>query len=358
MMQSDPPRALTQAPVPELHRELTMLQESSLITAEQQRALVQASGGLQRMQATSTPVGKRHFNRIDTLLAVRAPTPVSQAREALATLGEVWDGLSGDFHRYREMYFEVKLRKAKLAKRRKEIGGLDGDDATIAEAEAHLEQARIDALEATMAKGHATLQAAMTTATAASQKYALICKAAGKEEFTDDDFLAEEVDHTLKSAFWHASQQFRETDTRDKWDRPTFVAKTRADEHALKYGGRLSDGSYTSGYKKTARIDIETEVKLYFESMGVSWPEVARELSERLASAEGSAMFKNTQAENETRYHQWLERMAVKYRPRALEQIRQHGRSRLDRVAKLLSPTDSEKGQSDIGTTNRASVIE
>ena len=315
MADSTQPRALTQAPAPELHRELTMLQESQLITAEQQRALVAASGGLQRMQATSTPVGKRHFNRIDTLLAVRAPTPVSQAREALATLGEVWEGLSGDFHRYREMYFEVKLRKAKLAKRRKEMVGQDDDDATIAEAEMQLEQARIDAMEATMAKGHATLQAAMTTATAASQKYALICKAAGKEEFTDDDFLAEEVEHLLKSAFWHVSTNYRrvELGSEPRNKRPHTVARTTQ------------------------------EIRLYLEGLGISWDVVAKELGILDANMGGIDAIhagRDNAAEKQARFYQWLDRMAATYKPQALASVREHGRARLERISALLNPKD------------------
>ena len=282
-------------PPPEMARELTLLQENALITPEAAKALTVASANLQVMKRVSTGVGHRHFNKIDTLLAVRKPTPVSEAREVLASLNGTWENVAGDYHKYRKLHFQAKLMRAKLNKSKNavlaDLAELTLDDRDIAEAQAALDQASIDEIEAEVAKGHGALKIALEQATAASAKYALICQAAGKDPaaggFTEDDFLGEECDYYLKSAFWHVSQNFRETDMRGKWARPTKPATNARDEHALKYGGTMTDGTSTEGYRKFSKIQADTEVKLYLEGIGVAWPQVQMELNKMLASQEG-----------------------------------------------------------------------
>lgn len=358
-------------PPPEVAHELALLQENALITPEAARALTVASANLTTMKRVSTGVGQRHFNKIDTLLSVRKPTPVSEAREVLAALGQTWESLAGDFHRYRKLHYQAKLLRAKLNKTKNGVlatlEGMDADDRAIAEAQAALDQASIDEIEAEVAKGHGALKIALEQATAASTKYAAICTAAGKDPnaggFTEDDFLIEETDYYLKSAFWHASQSFREVDMRGKWDRPTAEPTNRRDAHALKYGGLMTNGTHTEGFRKFSRIQVETEVKLYLEGMGIPWPVMQTELNKMLESQEMMEVIHNGKgqdlsAEKETRYHQWLDRMVVKYRDGALGMLKQHGPGRLQRIAKILTPTDSEQGKGDTKAVNRTSVIE
>lgn len=310
-------------PPPEVAHELALLQENALITPEAARALTVASANLTTMKRVSTGVGQRHFNKIDTLLSVRKPTPVSEAREVLATLGQTWESLAGDFHKYRKLHYQAKLLRAKLNKTKNGVlgalEGMDADDRAIAEAQAALDQASIDEIEAEVAMGHGALKIALEQATAASTKYAAICTAAGKDPnaggFTEDDFLTEEADYYLKSAFWHASLVMNVVEFGDP-------------KHPI---------------PPVKKVRMAQEVRLYFEGMDVTWVMVQQELGKLYESNYNLALLngsRDMEAEKQTRFHQWLDRMVEKYRTQALAALKQHGPGRLKRLAELLDPKD------------------
>ena len=162
-------------------KELSILVDSKLMTVDAQQKLAVAVATAQTMKVSSTPVGQRHFNKIDTMLSLKNPTPAGQARECLAVVDGLWASVRGDFHRFREMHLQVKVLKARLNKRRKEIAGFDDeDDRTIAEAECNLDQAKIDTMEAELNANVGKFQNVLAKATAQSDRYALICKQAGK----------------------------------------------------------------------------------------------------------------------------------------------------------------------------------
>lgn len=311
-------------PLPvEMQHELALLQENALITPEAAKALTVASANLGIMKRVSTGVGQRHFNKIDTLLAVRKPTPVSEAREVLATMNGTWENLAGDFHKYRKLHYQAKLMRAKLNKTKNavlaDLAEITSDDRDIAEAQAALDQASIDEIEAEVAKGHGALKIALEQATAASTKYQAICHAAGKESFTEDDFLADECDYYLKSAFWHVSKNFTE----------------------------VAGAGWT-------RAKASEEIRLYLEGMGVSWLMVQGELKNLQMTAGGvhdAHPGRDNETEVKARFNQWLDRVTEKYRGGALAALKQHGPGRLKRIAALLNPDGKADMKGPVGVT-------
>ncbi len=320
-------------------RELASFAETGLITPEQQKALTVATNNLTVMKAVSTPIGARHFNRIDTLLAVRISTPVSQARECLSTLATAWDSMSADFHKFRELYFEVRLRRAKLNQKRKllatpqgDVSGpdaLDEDARIILEAEIELEAARIDKIEADVAKGHAAIQGQVQKATSASDQYALILKQSGKTEFTEDDFRSEEIDYYLQSAWWHVSMVYNTVDVRNKWKRPQGPPRQEDEEEDLRE------------MRKHRRIDVKHEVVMYFQGLGISQREIEAELQDLLGQRESFDMVNQTMSRNANpqsfagHFDGWVKRTAQKYRDRAVVAIKSNGFDRIKRIAAI-----------------------
>ncbi len=362
-----PPKTLI-VPSATASRELTSFAETGLITAEQQKALTVATTNMALMKSVQTPMGQRHFDRIDTMLSIRVNSPESQARECLSNLGEAWDTISGDFHKYRELYFEAKLRKAKLHLRQKRLDasapGFEGvqsttepmgeDERAIEEAEIALERARIDKLEAEVAKGHAALQGQVTKATQASDRYALICKQAGKEAFTEEDFRKEEIDYYLQSAWWNVAQSYGTIDTRNKWKRPTRPPKNQREAE-----------EWADEARKWRRVDIKHEIVLYFEGLGISRHEIDAELGALLGMRESFDMVNTTMSGHSNpqpfapRFDQWVRNMATKYRDRATKAIGEHGFDRIKRISSIISPTDSENATGgDVGKMDRRSMLE
>ena len=41
------------------------------------------------------------------------------ARQVLSNLATTWESMSGDFHKFRELYYEARLRRAKANQKRK-----------------------------------------------------------------------------------------------------------------------------------------------------------------------------------------------------------------------------------------------
>lgn len=342
------PKALL-IPSATVGRELATFVETGLISTEQQKALTIATTNLQVMKAVSSPVGGRHFNRIDTLLSVRLPTPVSQARDALSSLAVAWDSMSADFHTFRALYFEARLRRAKLTVARKKADDprLDDDERLIVSAECELESAKIDQIEATVAKGHAALKGQVTKATAASDQYSAILRASGKAEFTEEDFRQEEIDYYLQSAWWHVSQVFGVVDIRNKRNRPGAPPddENLKDEARRKHLERLN-----------RRVDVKHDTVLYFQSLGISQHEIEGELKGLLEQRESFDMVNENMSRNSNpqsfagHFEGWVKRTAEKYRGRAVAAVgatlggQGAGMDKLRRITTLIDPNAADKG--------------
>lgn len=310
-------------------RELAEFTKGGMLSAETQKKLSLAITTLGGMKQVSTPVGQRHFSRIDTMLTLKSPSPANQARECLHALDKAWSHIREDFHRFREMSAQVKLRRAKLNKKLKECPD-DEDDKAIVEAECYLEQTQIDALESELKAGEEKFRNALKKATVQADSYALICKNAGKESFTEADFAHEEAIYLLKSAWWHAVQAFTTTDVRNKtWRESTSGKKMNP--------------------RNTMQIDLEEEVTLYFKGLGIGESTV----KEEVAGIEGQRnmhemhfQFADEGVRQPFRpyFEAWLDKMAQKYAPTVLALMKTQGLERLRRMDSMITPTNDDKG--------------
>lgn len=337
------------APAPQ---ELTVFVESGLITEVQKKSLTLASNNLQTMKAHSTPVGSRHFNKIDTMVALRNPSPVSQAREVLTEFNASWEKITKDFHRYREMFFNAKLMRARLNKRRKEAQGtiLDGDDRIILEAELALDGARLDAIESEVAQGHSLMKSDILAAAAASDRYTEICKANGKESFTEEDFRKEEILYYLKSAWWYATQVFSTVDRRDRWDRPKGEPESRRDA-----------GQRDFEAQPYMKIKLKSEVMLFFQSLTINEDDINKELKVilNMRKAYDKSARENPLEPFSNYFDGWLAQMAAKYQERASAAVAKNGISVLKRISKLMNPDEPDKGDDgDVGKMRRSVIAE
>jgi hypothetical protein len=336
-------------------RELTTLNETGLINVEQGRALAQATTQWNVLKAVTgaTKDGRpapRHFTKVDRLLAARIPTPAGQARQLLAQIGSQWETLSGDFHRFREMYMEAKLKRAELNKKARLIteqigkGELHPDDVAIEEASIQLQGAQIDRLEAEVTRGQSTLKAELATMTDRSVRYQALLTTAGKTEFTKDDFEAEEVDYLLKSAW-------------------TVAAQVYGAMPILKANGRPSH---------LKRIVVPHEIELYFGNLGITPDQLKNEFRDLQLQRESFDMLQRgvdahgfaEVAQNDgtvrhrfaDQFDNWIVRMAAKYRGQIMQAVKQHGMDRLTAIQEIIDPP-SDRGKQGPEAPERRSVL-
>jgi hypothetical protein len=356
-------------------RQLAALASTGLISPEQQRALSVATTNLDVMKRVATNPGERHFGRIDLMMSVKAPTPIAQAREVLSELNAAWEGMSADFHHFRKLFFKGKAALARLSAKKRQAAAIRAridagegdaaaleDEAIILEAEIDYDQSVIDELQHDVAVGQSKLQTKLTQANAQSMAYALICSAAGKESFTEDDFLQEELDYYLKAAWWTASEQFKEVDTRGRYQKPGQEPTSWSEERMAKKQMR-ADGA--------SRIHLSREVTLFFEGMGVTQAVVKDEIGKLQKDREGFAMFERggigvtpgnvmgyAPQDYMPTFLTWVDRMVVKYRSQCLGAYKASGRDRLKRLAELLDPKGQDYGKADAKDQGRDSVLE
>ena len=336
-------------------KELTIFVEHKVLSPADSVKLSAAVAVATTMKSVSTPVGQRHFGKIDALISLKNPTPAGQARECLSVLDRMWGTLRVDFHKFRQMHLKAQVMKARLAKRAKAAAGDD-----IEEAECALEQAEIDALESELSVHLPEFQGALTQATAQADRYAAICTKAGKENFTDEDFRDEEATYLIKSAWWHACQVFKSFDRRNKYERAKSEARAKA-----KAGGNdaLADQLAAQAAAPFISTDVPEEVLIYFSGLGISEAEVKQEV----ADLEGQrGIFERNQVLSEGArqpfrpyFEAWLVRMAAKYKDRALEVAKTTGMEQLRRINQLVTPTDhDEGGPGDVGARPRNSMFQ
>lgn len=337
---------------PQAH-DLAILTESGLITEETQRQLSVATTAAAAMRK-STPVTERRFSRVDMLLSVKSPSPANRARDILGDLNDLWEGAGVEFHKFRQMAFSVKLRKAKLAAKLKKP---PQDDPEVFEAECELEQAEIDAVQATLASGQSKVMAVIERATQKAQQYETLLLTSGVKEFTEDDFLRDEIEYLIKTAFWHAGQTFKTVDARGAAYRKAHELPPNA-----------TDAEKAAHRRKAERegmsIRVSMDVGTYFELLGITKAEVKTELA---WIDQQRKMFDRQYTEHECAqpefadsgyFEAWLQTTTHKYRDRVLASFKDQGSDRFKRLQQIIKPTDSDGGYGSGEEMSRGSLFE
>lgn len=340
--------------IPVHNQDLAILVESGMLTVETQRQLSTAVQAIPALK-NATPPGKRHFSRIDSMLSVKSPSPVNRARDVLSDLDSLWSGASDEFHHFRQMMFDIKLRQAKLNIKRKRILK-DEDEQVISDAECDLEQSQIDALKAKFSVGQAKLTDVIAKATQQSERYAFICKDAGVEQFSADDFLKEEAEYIIKTAWWHAGQTFRSVDARGGGERKK--------DKPLSEMTPAEQANYHAKIRRSMTMRVSQDVGVYFELLGISKAEVKTELG----WIEGQRHLFNEQYQNHEcsppefcdsgYFESWLQTTTTKYLDRVLTNMKQHGPERFKRLQSIITPSDKDQGEGTGAELKRGSLFE
>lgn len=327
-------------------RALAPMVQAGLMSPEAQRQIAIASSNLAVMKEVSTPIGQRHFARTDALMQVRMPTPVSKAREVLSELSAATESMKADFGKYRIMFLEANARKAKLKVAMKAVSDItDQDQRDVALAEAQLEEARIQQMEGEVAEGAAKIQRMIATAEKGSQRYALVLKEAGKEEFTAADFIKEEVEVLHKSIWWHLATAASTETGGHHWDEHRTQAAPRE---------RPRD-RFTDLMKARAgmAVNVPEEVIALFAGMGISEDEVkqaflnleGQRFNFGLANQGLNTTFKH-------HFEAWLGRTVAQFASRVEAAVATDGIERLHRICKLVNPAADDAGV-NIGINNQ-----
>lgn len=324
--------------------ELEAYVSTGLITPETQQALSTAVGGAVALKQVATPVGKRHLERIDTIISTRIQSPVGRARETLQTISGGWEDMRSDFHKYRELFFDVKLRRARVTKLRKQADqAQDEDDRVILGAEADLAQAQLDKLASDVAAGEAILQSAVNKVTKASETYKLICSEAGKE-FTEEDFLDEEIASYLQAGFWHAAKTFTMIDIRHAEDR-AFERKHEYKD-AKQFNSR--EGETIDRHKNRAaywRPVVKEDIVAFFQALDVPEIVVKREMMALEEQRHNFDLANGRQPQSfAPRMDAWVQRMAAQFLPGVKALVAKYGHERLKRAASILAQDPGESG--------------
>lgn len=305
-------------------RDLSVLVETGLMSPETKQALTVATRNLDALKSSATKPGQRHFHKIDTMIAVRKPSPIAKARECLANLEGVWDGLRKDFHKYRKLFLTMKLKRAELARLKKQVETEEDDvERGILEAQYNLELAAIEEMESEVVYGEQLIKSQIDKATDQSRRYEGILKESGKESFTEKDFHEEEMAYYIKSAFWHAARVFTVVET---------------DIESIT--GEMAGG------KKIQKIKMDEEVYLYFGSLGIDQTEVRKDVGDLKAMHESHQVANGPGFIGSFADHidGWLERMVQKYMPRIRERVDKDGFDRLKRIAGIINPDSADAG--------------
>jgi hypothetical protein len=314
-------------------RDIESIASVGLINQESKAALSTAVIDHQRMSATSTPITKRHFSVIDTISNAAAPSPIAAARDCLSDIGDAWKIIKASYHAYREIYFDVKLRRAKLKLAEKAIAEcVDSDMRDVLEAERMIAVSQIERIESELAAGEGDLKEVISTLEQSSARYGQLLASSGRVEFTAAEFQQEEFDHLLKSAFWCAAKSFK------------IVAAKMDDPRDPPH----------------LHIVLQQEIVAYFEGLGLTQPVIDKELM-ALAKTKQAFDFNNRDRGISFKGHlnSWLDGMVVKYRQHIQTQVDQYGIARLQRIAKIVNPQVTDAGQAAGDTdVERTSVFQ
>jgi hypothetical protein len=291
---------------------LILCNEQGIVTTEAQKKISTAVAA-----AASMPNITRSFDRVDQILDVRLPSPVRQARAALSSLQQVWSGATDKFHAFRQQAFEVRLLQARLNKKRKHQPD-DPDDALIWEAECGSDQAKIDALIATIAAHRGEVEQIVSKATYYAEQYARL-----GTSMTADDFMRDDAEYLVQTAFWHAAKTF------------SLISPGKADRTA-------------SQKWRDAVVRTPAEVRTYFQALGISGPEgneLLKDLADQKRTYDLAYQLNGQSAEPFPYDTVWIKRCSEKFTSRVLAAMKDNGPEWAARIQKLIDPAAPERGK-------------
>jgi NAD(P)-dependent dehydrogenase (short-subunit alcohol dehydrogenase family) len=290
---------------------LILCNEQGIVSTENQKKISTAVAA-----AASMPAITRSFDRVDQILDVRLPSPVRQARAALSSLQQVWAGATDKFHAFRQQAFEVRLLQAKLNKKRKHPPE-DPDDAAIWEAECGSDQAKIDALIATIAAHRGEVEQIVSKATYYADQYARLGTSMSAEDFMRDD-----AEYLVQTTFWHAAKTFSLISPGDK--------------------------KRSAGQKwREAVVRTPAEVRTMFQALGIGSQEgneLLKDLADQKRTYDLAYQMNGQYAEPFPYDVHWLKRCSEKFTSRVLASMKENGPEWAARIQKLVDPSSPEKG--------------
>ena len=299
-------------------KELTTFVENGVITPEEQAKLTTAISSASALGQVATPIAKRSLGKIESLLAIRQDTGIGRAREALINLSEGWSEMRSTWHQHRQMFFDVRLRGARIKAKRAEADQAKDDlQREVLGAEADLMQAEMDAKQSELAEAVTAMQSRVQKLNDSAASYALVCKEAGKETFTEADFQADEVKSYLSMAWWHVAHTFKE-------------------QH--KYVG--------PGAPPLSRVVVQRDALAFFKAIGLPERTIQEELARLADERRAFDMAHGNQPQSfSERFDQWTLRMSDKYLPAAAELVSKYGIERFRRAAAIMDPDPKDVGK-------------
>lgn len=332
------PTSLRLKPESDRSTDLAFIEQMDLLSPDQVTALSTAVEGSQQLLGKVTPLQDRHFNKIGKMLSIQSkPGSSSRLLGTLADFNEVFQKFTPDLHKYRKLYFQAMLKQAEMEKLLKQIEECeDPTEVKVMQAQAMLLQAEVDELQSQVEEGYRNLKDQLEEATECGERYQRLLKESGRQELTKEEIEEEELLHYLKAAFWHAGQVF-------------VIKEVQIDPR----------GSLVQQY-----MTLQKEVIMYFEAVGITLTELDQEF-----------MGLNTMRENHLKvnpptqggrppsfapyFESWLEATAKRYLPRIKEAVAQDGRRNLERIAKMIAPTEEDKGGAGPGEeVERTSIFD
>lgn len=290
---------------------LILCTEQGIVTADTQRKISTAVSAASQM-----PIVPRAHSQMDRTLDVRLPSTVRQARAALSSLQGVWAGATDKFHAFRQQAFEVRLMQARLNKKKKHPPE-DPDDVLIWEAECASDQAKIDATTATISAHRGEVEQIVSKATYYAEQYAKL-----GTSMTADDFMRDDAEYLVQSAFWHAAKTF------------SLISPGREERTA-------------SQKWRESVVRTPGEVRTLFQALNIG-PQEGNDLLKDLADQKRSydlAYQSNGQYAEPFPYDvHWLKRCSEKFSSRVLATMKERGPEWAAGIQKLIDPATPERG--------------
>jgi hypothetical protein len=333
-------------------KELTSLVRAGFLTEVEQRQVSSAVSTARAMSEVATPTAARHFKTISTKLDIRLDSPVSRARECLGRVSQAWEVIRSDFHRFRKMTAEMRLKRAEAERLR---AGSQDDPVALARAE--LLDVEADAMEADLEVGASQFRLALEKVQAQSARFDAICQKAGKQ-FTEDDFREEEHRYVIQALLWHLAQTSKQADMRDQYERADSAARwARMREQGM---DRAADFREQQEKVANSKVILPSDAKRALIELGIPVREVEADVRALIGMREAHDLLGPRVDSFEPKFDGWIQRTSAKYVDHVRSSISVNGQERLDRIIAMLNPeaTQVDKQGPAWGTVSRGSAIE
>lgn len=169
-----------------------------------QEKLEKLSGQLVEFQRAKRAFGKAHSQWMDTNLILSKPTPIRNARQALAHIEK-------SFQAIKETEFRIKKLMVE-----KEIKQRDWEKNINDELKLKLTKIEIDEIDYQISTAAYYFEGALKTVQTYIDAYESICKAKGVEGFDEVDFEKEEEEYHIKTALSQSIRSIRKWGTIDE----------------------------------------------------------------------------------------------------------------------------------------------